>query len=49
MKSMHIMSIAKVARIPGSVPSLPDLLEDLRYGINANISSLLLKYSKFNR
>jgi hypothetical protein len=49
MKSMQIISNAKVAMIPGGVPSLSDLGDVLHVGIRANMSSLPLKYSKLKR
>ena len=49
MKSMQIISNAKVAMIPGGVPSLSDLGDVLNVGIRANMSSLPLKYSKLKR
>lgn len=37
---MHMMSITKLAKIPGGVASLDELGEDLKVGKSAKMSSL---------
>lgn len=49
MKRMHMMSITKLAIIPGGVASLDELGEDLKVGKSAKMSSLLPHFSKLNR